>query len=391
MSLLEWEGTVVPSMMSQPGDEVSGFFAGYMAPTIMVGRIVKVYKPTDNLSFSKSFYEYDVAVERMSGSGIVTRSTVPHCKVMNLFGGVADSENWTHRDEGETSFSEEPGYGPQVLVACPGGSTREGVIIGGIPHTRNATVQADEGHNWRRKFNGTEMSVNKDGEFTISFRGAVDAKDALASGVNAANSGSKIVLLKDGSVKVSTNGDQQFIHVDHANKKLDIKADSSWTVTVAGPWEVSTLGATTHESQGIGTAYTVNAPAGMIHLNSAIGTTLGGGVNQMLMGTNYRVAEIALNSARLAGFTAMAAQFAAVGVSLSTAGGVLQAVSVLHKIPVAGAVLGSVPLQAAAAAVMAAGATLASLAATVSSTLVAPLTTFEAGAPSYLSLKNLLD
>lgn len=388
MELTDWEGTILPSMVSQ-GDTASGFWSGSTAPWISMGRITAVYPPSDSRNISKLFFEYDVAIDRWGPGGVSTRTIIPHCKVMNLFGGVADYETWTPRNEGETDFSEEVGLGPQVLIACPNMSAREGVIIGGVPHTLQPQASPEEGHVWRRRFNGAEMAVNKDGEFSITFSGATDAKGDLAAGVSAANSGSQIILTKDGSVKLKTKDDQQFVHIDHAQKKLSIKADSSWEVDVAGPWSVNALGGVTHETKTAG--YTVNAPVGLIHLNAAIGTKLGVGTDAMLKGTTYRAAETLMNTSRVAGFSALAGQVAAAGGALTAAATILQAVSVLHKIPVAGAVIGSVPLQAAAAALTAAGGVLTALGPVLASTLVVPLTAFETGAPTYLSLKNTLD
>ncbi len=390
-TLTEYEGTILPHFLSSGGGEQSGFIAGSQMPGVLPGRIVTAYPPDHVLNRSKTFMEYDVLVERKVSNGIVTRTLIPRCRVGSLFGGVADYETWTPRlKAAEDAEDGSVDVGSQVLVVCVNDSTQDGIIICGIPHSRSATktvVDGDDDHNWVRRFNGVEQSINKYGEFTLTFTGRTNAAGELEASEEA--SGSQMIFSKDGSIKLQTKDGIQFIHIDHTNKKLDISADTDWTTTVNGTWNVTTQGVVTHETRAA--SYTVNAPAGMCHLNGVLGTKLGAGTNQMLMGTTYRTAEITKNTARITGFTALAAQLGAAGAALATAGGTLTAASALHKIPVVGPVLGSAPLQVAATAIIAAGTALTALAATVTASLVAPLSAFEAGTPTYLSLLNSLD
>lgn len=388
MNLTDWEGTTVPSFFARGDQMPSGFSQGLNVPSILTGRVIAVYPPSDPKNISKTQYEYDVAVERRAANGLVSRTIFAHCRVATVFGSVADYEVWSPRKEDSTFDKVEVGLGSQVIVAAPNGYATDALIIGGVPHTRTTEPIADDGVFWRRRFNGVDMGVNKDGEFTLHFGGATDASGKLIG--DAAASGSSLVLSKDGSVKLFTAA-EQVLHLNHTTKKIEIKADQSWDVDVKGTWNVTAGGPIKFDANGLLTACTVNAPKGLIHLNSGVGTKLGSGSNQMLLGTTYRTSEIAKNTAHTAGFTTMAAMVASAGSAVTAAAGILQAVSVLHKIPVAGAVLGSVPLQAAAAALTAAGGVLTALGPMISANLVAPLVSFEAAAPSYLSLKNSLD
>lgn len=389
MSMIDSEGTVIPSFLATSSAATPYARASSNMFGLMVGRVIASYDPDDEENQSKTFVEYDVVIEARSVGGVFTRKVLPKCKVGNLFGGIADFETWTPRVvEGDTSSETQLGLDSQVLVLCASGMVQEGIIVGGIPHTRlEAKEKKSDGHHWIRQFNGTRMEVNKDGELIFSFQGATAPDGKLAAGVDAGASGSQVKFVKDGSIRLETKDGAQFVHVDHANKKLDIKADKSWTVAVDGPWEVTASGPVKHATRS---AYTVNAGA-LIHHDSPIGTKLGAGTDLAMLGTTYRTAEITKDTAHVAGFAGMAASLASAGIALSTAGASLLATSVLHKVPVAGAVAGSVPLQVAAQAIVAAGGVLTALSAQVVATLQLPITTFEAGAPKYLSLKNSLD
>lgn len=389
MNLIDYEGTVVPSIMTRTDQMPSGFSEALNVPSIMTGRVIAVYPPGDSKNISKTHYEYDVAAERRGDGGLVSRVVLSRCRVATVFGGVADYDVWSPRKEDNTFDKLEAGLGAQVIVALSNGYAQDGLIVGGVPHNKTTEPIADEGVFWRRHFNGVDMGVNKDGEFTVRFGGATDAKGSLTGDAGA--SGSILTLAKDGSIKIATNSEQQILKLNHSTKKIEIKADHSWDINVTGTWNATTGGAVKFDTKAALTAFTVNAPVGMIHLNSSIGTKLGAGTNQMMLGTVYRTAEITKNAAHTAGFTTLASMLAAAGGAITAASGILQAVSVLHKIPVAGAVLGSIPLQAAAAALTAAGGVLTAMGPVVAANIVAPLVTFEGAAPSYLSLKNSLD
>jgi hypothetical protein len=368
-------GDVLPHYLSQGGGPVNGYWGNTRMPGIMIGRVVDVYPTNHKLNKSKKFLEYSVAVEKRANNGILSTVVIPNCSVMNLYGGRADFEVWTPRkavlstaDGADRAVLDN---GSQVLVACINDSSAYGVIIGGVSHSQSTETEADAGVSWRRRFNGCDMSINKDGEFTLEFTGSTD--DAGKVTADTANSNSKLVMSKDGSIKLQTKEGNQFFHLNHEKKTINMQSD----------------GDTIHETKTAG--YTVNAPAGLIHLNAIKGTKLGAGTDKMLMGSTYRTAEITKNTARIAGFTALAAQIATTGVALGVAGGSLAATATLHSIPVAGPVLGAPTFVAAAAAIIAASVALSSLAATITTTLVTPLSVFEGQAPTYLSAKNTLD
>lgn len=100
-----------------------------------------------------------------------------NCRAMRRFGGVYNYEDMIDRgyntnDTPDPVQNYESKAGDIVLVAFFNGEGREGVILGGLTHAaRTVTIQPSDGPQYKSEFNGVETSINKDGEYVVTFRG----------------------------------------------------------------------------------------------------------------------------------------------------------------------------------------------------------------------------
>ncbi len=434
--MAQYEGTVSPTFLQTQG---RGKAHDYLQKLPMrLGRIIRAHKPTDDANRSKVFTEYDVMVDEGSEHSAAGRFVLSHCWMVSSFGGAADFTRSTPRmlDETDKHDSQNYGLGSQVLVLLVNASTFGGIIMGGVQHTKGEKDEDAKGHHSTWQFNGMRVEVNKDGEYSLTYKGATAPNGDLAAGADGAASGTTFEMTKDGSAKLHTANDAQHLKLDHTTKTVDVLADTDFhvrsngtftmetagnssvtiggtsNVTVSGDitvtssqghfaskslgdftqvsetgvWSATSLGGATITSQASG--ITLNALE-LIQTNS-LGVHLGLATDLMVKGTTYRAAEATLHAAQMAANTVMAGEITGVGTLLASAGAALQVVSVLHKIPSVGPILGSIPLQIAATAIIAASATLALLATTMAANNV-PIGTFEGASVGYLSLKNLLD
>jgi hypothetical protein len=100
-----------------------------------------------------------------------------NCVLMRRFGGVYNYEDYIYQgykinDKPDPVSSFAAKAGDAVLVCFLNGQGREGVILGGITHTaRTSKIRATDGPQYMSEFNGVETSINKDGEYTVTFKG----------------------------------------------------------------------------------------------------------------------------------------------------------------------------------------------------------------------------
>lgn len=100
-----------------------------------------------------------------------------NCRLMRRFGGVFNFEDYIYQGYTTTGTPDPVAAfnakaGDAVIVGQLNGQGREGVILGGFTHAaRTTTLQASGGPQYQSVFNGLQTSINKDGEWTITFQG----------------------------------------------------------------------------------------------------------------------------------------------------------------------------------------------------------------------------
>ncbi len=181
------------------------------------GIVTKIYYPDDQGNISKRHLEYDVNVAEFKAAGGASVLTYRNCRQVDVFGNINDHLNYTL--EISQNDKEKDG-GARVLLLCIDGINVGGnaVIIGGLTdHNREGYKRAD-GKFYDFQFNGLDININKDGEYTITYNSPIDlaGKKAFQSAA-----GSKIKIDKDGGITLSTN-EGQFLTLNRASKIIEL-------------------------------------------------------------------------------------------------------------------------------------------------------------------------
>lgn len=99
------------------------------------------------------------------------------CTQLVKFGGIYNYEEFSDRgyepnktDTARGVYAVSPG--DTVLVAYINGDSREGVIIGSLRHEgRKPVIGPKDGIAYASEFNGINIQINNDGEYTFTFKG----------------------------------------------------------------------------------------------------------------------------------------------------------------------------------------------------------------------------
>lgn len=363
------DGTVVPSTFDiEPmGSSKSLDFFNNVA--LRQGEVRKVLYPTDPKNISKTVVEYSVAVQVRNGQGPATIVNYPNCQVLNLFGGISDKVRYTYRAQTkEPEDKKTVSDGSKVMVLCVNGELRRAFIVGGLNEDTQPEKEED-GHNLRFEFNGIRFDVNKDGELRVDFRGATKADGKLVDGADSDATGSTLVFDKTGGIKLFTSAGEQLIHLDRANKKIDMQVGREWNVNSDDTISMKASGQVTVTGQTCSIEMDERA------FIRTSGLYVGDATDATVLGTTFRTAQQTMHQT-------MAPLLDSISTTITTAATNLQIAAGLHKVPVIGAVLGSVNLQIAATALNALSPLFSSLSASIKN--------YESGGP-YLSSKNKSD
>ncbi|MDE2425782.1 MAG: hypothetical protein KGO96_07730 [Elusimicrobia bacterium] len=287
--------------------------------TLRVGRIIKIYNPTDQANLSKKWIEYDILVDRANSMGIHTQIVYPHCVIANLFGGAADYIEYTLRQESLNSPSNNKTYlGSWVLLLCMDSNANQSLIIGGIKHPKAPTQNPDDGHHYTFSFNGTLLKIANDGSVSLTIQGPTKSDGTVSSKIS-----SSFSFNADGSIKLNSGS---------ANTgEVDITATSHVNI----------------KSSGVNT---------------------GAATDATILGTTYRTAEGSTNNLLATNMTTLSTEMA-------TASGLCDSISALHIIPIVGPILAS-PLVASL------GVSLATMS-TGFATMSSAISSFESNASNY--------
>ncbi len=356
------DGTVVPKFYRVGTSESkSGAEINVSDPVLRMGQVTAVHYPGEEENYNGNRIEYDVKIVLLVKDGTATRPIIPRCRIATLFGGVADFFTWTPRpltDPHADPTVLQPGS--IVLLLCPNGIRRDCLIIGGAPHPMMPADSKDKGHHLDFAFNGITAGINKDGELEVKYGGATNADGSLVD--SSSPGGSSFKFSNDGSLQLTSPDGSQLIKIDHSASKVSVLAHT---------FEVKS------DKTNITGDFGVNINSNLTcNIKATLGLKVGAATDAFMKGTTYRAAEAAMH-------TSMLASIATLTGLMATAAANLQAAGVAMKVPTVGAVIGSVPMQAAATALTSMAAPLAALTATI--------TAFEAGSIPYLSLLNMGD
>ena len=99
------------------------------------------------------------------------------CRQLNILGGAYNFEEAVLQTYNFDRATDEVGNfeakaGDAVVVGFLNGDPREGLILGGLSHTsRQNRFELDDGPQYVMSVNGLEREINKDGEYTVTFKG----------------------------------------------------------------------------------------------------------------------------------------------------------------------------------------------------------------------------
>jgi hypothetical protein len=196
---------VLPSSLLQVAEDsyYDSFTNVYANASLRIGVIKQIYDIENEANTSKSNVEYDVLVFQQDQNKGVIPTVYRGCVTMDSIGGIADFHEYVKSTptDGKTK-SPKADDGSYVLLLCIDGTSSRGVIVGALPHhNRKSTLPNLKGSkHLEGEYNGLRYKINKDGEFTLTFKGKTDKK---GKPLDATKSGSQIKMEKDGSVEIN--------------------------------------------------------------------------------------------------------------------------------------------------------------------------------------------
>jgi hypothetical protein len=173
------------------------------------------------------------------------------CRLMTKWGGPYNYEEYTIRGWAKlappgamlptTASTYDLRSGDQVIVGFLNGSSREGVILGGLKHESRDEELADD-IEYISVFNGLETKIDAEGAYTVTFQGtpinetvldATPGSPIAPPQYNPLTSGSFFGFDNAGSFEVS-DGDQSIkITKDAVSGMIEIVSGKN-TITMAG-------------------------------------------------------------------------------------------------------------------------------------------------------------
>jgi hypothetical protein len=196
------------------------------------GAIIKAHEITDDTNQSKAWPEYDVAVIEQDSDRGITSVIYKNCVVLESLGSISDFFEKKLRGPTKKDFKNKLESDNQdaslVLLLCLDGISEKGIIIGGLPHPkRKTTLTKNAGEHLEGEYNGINWQINKDGEFTLTFKSPSDNSGKYA---NSSYGGSFIKISKDGSIEVS-DGNTEKIKIDKTNETISIESNKDLSIT----------------------------------------------------------------------------------------------------------------------------------------------------------------
>jgi len=195
--------------------------------------VLKTHEIEDKTNLYKNGPEYDVSIYEQDANRGITSTIYKNCIYMDSFGGIGDFFEVKRRkptkDEYKSDQDIEKYDGSMVLVLCIDGSSDKAIIIGSITNpNRKVSLTKEAGHHMEGEFNGVNWKVNKDGELTVTFKSATDAKGKPA---DEEAGGTFIKVDKTGSVDINTGESKNYIRIDKPNSDIGLQADENIGLT----------------------------------------------------------------------------------------------------------------------------------------------------------------
>jgi hypothetical protein len=286
---------IINSSLYQKIDSKKYFQNIYENTTLKLGVVVKVYEIDSKENINKKFPEYDVMTIEQNGKSNAGVTRYNKCICIDGFGGLADFFEYKLRPKSKviepskepkvafsTNFANQTGS--MVLLLCLDGSIDKAVIIKSLPHFgRKTNLTKENGVHMEGEYNGINWKVNKDGEFTLTFKSATNDEGKI---VDKKYSGTFVKIDKTGSFQAKDK--HNFVKMDNdkggislttdatqttnADKNIELTAKADFVVK-SNKWNTEVAGSATNKaaSWGMEVSGDVNVKAsGPIKLDSSL-------------------------------------------------------------------------------------------------------------------------
>lgn len=265
---------VLPSSLLQVAEPsyYDSFTNVYANASLRIGIIKTIYDIENEANVSKSNIEYDVLVFQQDQNKGVVPIVYRGCVTMDAIGGIADFHEYVKSTPTDAKTkSPKADDGSYVLLLCIDGTSSRGVIVGALPHhDRKSTLPNLKGtKHLEGEYNGLRYKINKDGEFTLTFKGKTDKK---GKPLLPANGGSQIRMEKDGSVEINdrdldgelkagnnkeakdeskAGAEYEKIRINKPKKSIELNTRGDFTETIGANSSSTIKGNTTHKTTNL--------------------------------------------------------------------------------------------------------------------------------------------
>ena len=181
---------VPPSQLlaSISSERISSLNKKFNNTPLRIGVITDCYEISDKKNITKLTPEYTVVTQEVDGAMGMKYVTYTNVISTDGFGGIADffeyklrqSKEVINKSSNKSSHDFKKQNGTLVLLLCLDGSSERAIIIGGLPNVqdpknqRKSTLTKENGLHLEGEYNGINWQVNKNGEFTLTFRSPTD-------------------------------------------------------------------------------------------------------------------------------------------------------------------------------------------------------------------------
>ena len=278
-------------------ERVSSLNKRFENTPLRIGIVTECYEITDPKNITKLVPEYAVVTQETDKTMGIKNVTYTNVIAADKFGGIADFFEYKLRptlikidnEPNKVSHDFKKQNGSLVILLCLDGFSEKAIIIGGMPNVmdqktqRKSTLTKQNALHMEGEYNGINWKVNKDGEFTLTFRSPTDNNGKVISDKY---TGTFVKIDKTGSFQAKDK--HNFVKMDNdkggislttdatqstkADKNIELTAKADFIVK-SNKWNTEIAGSATNKaaSWGMEVSGDVNVKAsGPIKLDSSL-------------------------------------------------------------------------------------------------------------------------
>jgi hypothetical protein len=246
------DGTIIPSVLSMEGTKTASQKLR-SDPNLKQGMVVAIHYPNDKSNISKHHIEYDVSVVEKDSTNGATVTLFKNCRISDLFASSNAYLEYTLQpaDKKDTGVPENGSY---VTILCIDGRNvnSNALIVGGVGNSKRPKRTKDDGQFYDFMFNGVNININKNGEYTLTMNTPIDSsgkkKDEKAAGTQVKITKEGKFIISDNEKQVLTfdrvsqsisiaNGAESLV-IDKKNKKISLTSSGDISETAAGKMDL---------------------------------------------------------------------------------------------------------------------------------------------------------